>query len=271
MDIEDKVAVITGGGSGIGRALATALAAAGARVVVGDIDRVRAQQTAEIILALGHQAFAREGDASAEADIAALIALATTKFGPVDIYVANAGVGGPPGLVVPESEWDHVLDVNLRAHIRAATQLVPCWAERGSGYFLSVASAAGLLTQLGAAAYAVSKHAALGFAEWLAITYGDIGIGVSCLCPMGVDTALLTGLRESPEPDARLAASAVVTAGEVLDPDAVAELALNAMRENRFLVLPHPEVLDMYRQKAADYDAWIAGMRRYRDRLAADG
>jgi NAD(P)-dependent dehydrogenase (short-subunit alcohol dehydrogenase family) len=271
MDIENKVAVVTGGGSGIGRALARALATAGARVVVGDIDRVRAEQTAGMISDLGHDAVPREADASADADIAALIALGTTTFGPVDIYVANAGVGGPPGLVVPESEWDHVLDVNLRAHIRAATQLVPRWVERGGGYFVSVASAAGLLTQLGAAAYAVSKHAAVGFAEWLAITYGEVGIGVSCLCPMGVDTALLTELRESPEPDARLAASAVITAGEVLDPDNVAAITLDALRENRFLVLPHPEVLDMYRQKSADYDGWIGGMRRYRARLAADG
>jgi NAD(P)-dependent dehydrogenase (short-subunit alcohol dehydrogenase family) len=271
MDIVDKVAVVTGAASGIGRALATVLAAAGARVVIGDIDRVGAEQTASIISALGHRVLSREADASANADIAALIALATTKFGPVDIYVANAGVGGPPGLVVPGIDWEHVLDVNLRSHIRAATQLVPRWAERGSGYFVSVASAAGLLTQLGAAAYAVSKHAAVGFAEWLAISYGDLGIGVSCLCPMGVDTALLTEMRESPEPDARLAVSAVITAGEVLDPERVAALALDAMRENRFLVLPHPQVLDMYRQKGANYDAWIAGMRRYRERLVADG
>jgi NAD(P)-dependent dehydrogenase (short-subunit alcohol dehydrogenase family) len=205
------------------------------------------------------------------ADIGALIALATTQFGPVDIYIANAGVGGPPGLVVSERDWVRVLDVNLRAHIRAATQLVPDWLERGGGYFVSVASAAGLLTQLGAAAYAVSKHAAVGFAEWLAITYGDAGIGVSCVCPMGVDTALLTELRESPEPDGRLAASSVVAAGEVLDPEEVAELTLNAVRENRFMVTPHPQVLDMYRLKGADYDGWIAGMRRYRRRLTADG
>ncbi len=270
MDIEGRVAVVTGGGSGIGRALATSLAAAGARVVVGDIDRLAAEQTVGIISARGNQAVSHEADASAEADIAALIDLAATQFGLVDIYVANAGVGGPPGLIVPESDWDRVLDVNLRAHIRAAMQLVPVWVERGGGYFVSVASAAGLLTQLGAAAYAVTKHAAVGFAEWLSITYGDIGIGVSCVCPMGVDTPLLTELRESPEPDGRLAANAVVKSGKVLDPDAVAELTVNAVRENRFLVLPHPEVLEMYRQKGADYDGWIAGMRRYRGRLVAD-
>lgn len=267
MEIEGKVAVVTGGGSGIGRALATALATGGARVVVGDIDRVGAEQTACRISARGHHTVAHQADASAVADIEALIALAATEFGPVDIYIANAGLGGAPGLGVSERDWDHVLDVNLRAHIRAATQLVPEWLERGGGYFVSVASAAGLLTQLGAAGYAVSKHAAVGFAEWLAITYGDAGIGVSCVCPMGVDTALLTELRESPEPDGRLAAKSVVAAGEVLEPDAVAELTLNAIRGNRFMVTPHPQVLDMYRLKGADYDGWIAGMRRYRHRL----
>jgi NAD(P)-dependent dehydrogenase (short-subunit alcohol dehydrogenase family) len=163
------------------------------------------------------------------------------------------------------------MGVNLRAHIRAATQLVPQWVERGSGYFVAIASAAGLLTQLGAAGYAVSKHAAVGFAEWLAITYGDAGVGVSCVCPMGVDTALLTELREATDPDARLAGQSVVSAGRVLDPDAVAAVTLDAMRENSFLVLPHPEVLEMFRLKGADYDGWIAGMRRYRNRLAADG
>lgn len=264
MDVDGKVAIVTGAGSGIGRALAVALAGAGAHVVVSDIDGSRAEET---VAQLAGRAVARQADASAESDIAGLIALAATEFGPVDIYVANAGVGGPPGLVIPESDWDHVLNVNLRAHIRAATQLVPAWVDRGGGYFVAVASAAGLLTQLGAAAYSVSKHAAVGFAEWLAITYGDVGIGVSCLCPMGVETPLLTELRESPEPDGRLAASAVLAAGEVLSPDEVAAATLNAVRENRFLVLPHPGVLDMYRMKGADYDGWIAGMRRYRSRL----
>jgi len=271
MDIVDKVAVVTGAGSGIGRALATALAAAGARVVVGDIDRVRAEQTAGIISAHGHQALPREADASADADIAALIALATTKFGPVDIYVANAGVGGPPGLVVPERDWDHVLDVNLRSHIRAATQLVPLWAERGSGYFVSVASAAGLLTQLGAVAYAVSKHAAVGFAEWLNITYGDQGVRVSCICPMGVNTKLLYTGEETGSVLGSLATRAVTTAGDVLEPAAVADAVLEAIDDERFLILPHPGVLDMYRQKAADYDRWLRGMRRYqRSLLDAD-
>jgi NAD(P)-dependent dehydrogenase (short-subunit alcohol dehydrogenase family) len=271
MDIDGRVAVVTGAGSGIGRALGVALAAAGAQVVVSDIDGDSAEQTAAIISAEGHPAVARQADAGADADIAGLLRSAAAEFGPVDIYVANAGVGGAPGLIIPERDWDQAFDVNVRAHIRAATQLVPLWTDRGGGYFVSVASAAGLLTQLGAAAYAVTKHAAVGFAEWLSISYGDAGIGVSCLCPMGVDTPLLTGLRDSAEPDARLAGRAVTAAGEVLTPDQVAALTLDAVRENKFLVLPHQEVLDMYRMKGADYDGWIAGMRRYRGRLVADG
>jgi NAD(P)-dependent dehydrogenase (short-subunit alcohol dehydrogenase family) len=271
MKIAGKVVVVTGAAAGIGRALAIAFADAGARVVVGDVDAAGVDQTADVLVAQGHPVAARRADAGAEADIKALIALASADFGPVDIYVANAGISGPPGLVIPERDWDRVLDVNLRAHIRAATLLVPEWVERGGGYFVSTASAAGLLTQLGAAAYAVTKHAAVGFAEWLAITYGDDGIGVSCLCPMGVNTALLTELGESPDASARLAADAVTTAGEVLEPGQVAHLTLDAVRENRFLVLPHPQVADMYRRKGQDYDGWISGMRSYQRRLQANG
>jgi len=269
MDIEGKVAVVTGGGSGIGRAVAGELARRGARVVVGDLDGVHAEETAAAIRAAGQQAAALQGDAGAVDDIAALIAAATDQFGPVDIYVANAGIGGPPELLVSEEGWDHVLDINLRAHIRAANQLVPEWLERGSGYFVAVASAAGLLTQISSAPYAVTKHAAIAHAEWLAISYGDQGIGVSCVCPMGVNTALLTGLRNAPDANTRVAARAVTAAGAVLEPEQVAVTIVDAVRDGRFLVLPHPEVLDMYRQKGADYDRWIAGMRRYQRHLTS--
>ena len=271
MDIAGKVVVVTGAAAGIGRALALAFADAGAKVVVGDIDPDGVDRTADLIAAQDRPVAARRADAASVADIKALTTLASADFGPVDIFVANAGISGPPGLVIPERDWDRILDVNLRAHIRAATLLVPEWVERGGGYFVSTASAAGLLTQLGAAAYAVSKHAVVGFAEWLAITYGDDGIGVSCLCPMGVNTALLTELGESPDPSARLAADSVTHAGDVLEPEQVARLTINAVRENRFLVLPHPNVLDMYRRKGEDYDGWIAGMRAYQRRLQAHG
>lgn len=268
MEVEGKVAVVTGGGSGIGRALATAFAAAGAQVVVGDIDAPSAAATAELITMGGQAAVAGQADAGSRTGIGSLIALAAAEFGQVDIYLANAGITGPPGLAISEQDWDRVFDINLRGHIRAAELLVPGWIESGGGYFVSTASAAGLLTQIGAAAYSVTKHAAVGFAEWLAITYGDSGIGVSCLCPMGVNTPLLSGLAESSDAAARLAGSAVTTAGDVLEPVRVAEMTVDAVQTGRFLVLPHPQVLGMYQQKGVDYDRWISGMQRYRKALS---
>ncbi|CPZ01557.1 Putative short chain dehydrogenase/reductase [Mycobacteroides abscessus] len=214
MDINGSVAIVTGAGSGIGQALAWGLVDAGATVVASDIDAD----------AVGRTAAARDGivgrraDASAAADIEDLIALAEKEFGPVDLYAANAGIAGGLGLDIGEAAWDLTIDVNLRAHIRAATLLVPGWVERGRGYFLSVASAAGLLTQIGSPAYSVTKHAAVGFAEWLSITYGGQGIGVSCLCPMGVKTALLDGLTESDDPGVRVAGTSITAAGDVSNP-----------------------------------------------------
>jgi NAD(P)-dependent dehydrogenase (short-subunit alcohol dehydrogenase family) len=267
MQIEGTVAVVTGAGSGIGRALAVALAAAGASVVAGDIDEAGVQQTADQIRATGAAAVGVRADAGSTDGVAALIASARDEFGPVDVYVANAGIIGPPGLGDDEREWDRIIDVNVRGHIRAAKALVPEWLDRGRGHFVTVASAAGLLTQIGAAGYSVTKHAAVGFAEWLSITYGEKGIGVSCVCPMGVDTPMLAGILESPDPAARVAGAAVANAGELIGPARVAELTVEAVRDGRFLVLPHPVVLDMYRQKGSDYERWIAGMRRYQGTL----
>jgi len=267
MQIEDSVVVVTGAGSGIGRALASSFAEAGASVVAGDIDEASAMETAANIRADGGSAVGLASDAASVDGIAALIDCATGKFGPVDVYVANAGIGGASGLGDDEDDWDRIIDVNLRAHIRAARALIPEWTERGRGYFVAVASAAGLLTQLGAAGYSVTKHAAVGFAEWLSITHGDKGIGVSCVCPMGVDTPLLTGMVESSDPTIRIAGNAVRNAGEVVSPQVVATLTVEAVLADRFLVLPHPEVLDMYRQKGSDYERWIAGMRRYQRSL----
>ncbi|MGH3639233.1 MAG: SDR family oxidoreductase [Mycobacterium sp.] len=266
MQIEGKVAVVTGAGSGIGRELAIALGAAGASVVAGDLDGAAAQETAARIRTTGSSAVGVTADAASIDGIAALIDSARTEFGPVDVFVANAGIIGAPGLG-DETDWDAIIDVNLRAHVRAAKALVPEWLQRGGGYFVSVASAAGLLTQIGAAGYSVTKHAAVGFAEWLSITYGGNGIGVSCVCPMGVDTPLLNGILSSSDPAARIAGAAVASAGEVMGPDRVAALTVEAVRDGRFLVLPHPAVLDMYRQKGSDYERWIAGMRRYQGTL----
>lgn len=260
--IDGSVAVVTGGGSGIGRSIATALASAGASVVVGDLDAGAAAATAEEIGGV-----ATTADAASTRGIATLLDTARRTFGPPDIYVANAGIVGQPGLGDDEAAWDRIIDVNVRAHIRAAKALVPEWIERGSGHFVAVASAAGLLTQLGAAPYSVTKHAAVGFAEWLAITYGDKGIGVSCVCPMGVDTPMLRGMTDSSDEEGRMAGAAVTGAGAVIGPESVAAMVVDAIADGTFLILPHPEVLSMYRQKGADYNRWIAGMRRYQSSL----
>ncbi|MFT4395522.1 SDR family oxidoreductase [Gordonia lacunae] len=264
MDVAGKVAIVTGGGAGIGAAIAHALVDAGAKVVVTDLDESGAQAVAG---SLGDSATAIGGDASSDEHIDAAVRLAESTFGPVDLYFANAGVGLGGGVDTDEAVWDLAFDVNLRAHIRAARRLVPDWVERGSGYFVSTASAAGLLTQIGNAPYSVTKHAAVGFAEWLNITHGDDGVRVSCLCPMGVDTKLLRPDADSATDEQRLMQRAVESAGTVLTPRAVAAIVLEAVADERFLILPHPEVLEMYRQKGADYDRWLRGMRRYQTSL----
>jgi NAD(P)-dependent dehydrogenase (short-subunit alcohol dehydrogenase family) len=266
VQVAQKVAIVTGGGGGIGGALAERLAAEGAKVVVTDLDGTALESIVRKIDAEHRGAsLAVQADASDDAQIASVIDAAEQAFGPVDLYFANAGVAAGEGLEPDDAVWDLAFDVNVRAHIRAARRLVPGWIERGAGYFVSTASAAGLLTQIGSAPYSVTKHAAVGFAEWLSVTYGDKGVRVSCLCPMGVNTKLLTD-------DAALsatAARAVTTAGSVLEPSEVAECVLAAMEAEQFLILPHPEVLEMYRHKGADYDRWIRGMRRYQASLLA--
>ncbi len=268
MQLGNKVAIVTGGGGGIGGSLAEHLAAAGASVLVADLDERSAAAVADSVNA-AHPgaALAAGADVSDPAAIARLIAAAEDAFGPVDVYFANAGITGGMGLDADEQTWDRALDVNIRAHVRAAQLLVPGWVERGEGYFVSTASAAGLLTQIGSATYSVTKHAAVAFAEWLSITYGEQGVRVSCLCPMGVNTALLYEGKESGDPRGMAATQAVLAAGDVLEPSAVAEAVLAAMDAEQFLILPHPGVLDMYRRKGANYDRWLGGMRRYQAKL----
>jgi NAD(P)-dependent dehydrogenase (short-subunit alcohol dehydrogenase family) len=263
MELQGRVAIVTGGGSGIGSALGRALTEAGAKVVLADLDgpRVRA-----VVEELGRAAtvscMAVETDVTGTAAIAGLIATARDAYGPVDAYFANAGVFGSGG-VGDEEGWAGAIEVNLMAHVRAARLLVPDWIERGGGYFVSTASAAGLLTQVGLAPYATTKHAALGFAEWLAVTYGGRGVRVSCVCPMGVDTPLLQNGLEG-QGEGRLGARVVAAAGAVLTPEEVAAAVIEGILAERFLLLPHPEVLDLYRRKADDYERWIAGMQRLR-------
>jgi NAD(P)-dependent dehydrogenase (short-subunit alcohol dehydrogenase family) len=258
MELEGKVVVVTGGAGGIGKALAWRFVEEGARgVVVADLERADPDAVAA---ELGERAVAFAGDVSDEAAIGALIARTEEAFGPVDLFCANAGVAIGLGLEDDEAVWDTAFGVNIRSHIYAAKALVPGWLERGEGYFLTTASAAGLVTQIGSAPYAVTKHAAVAFAEWLSVTYGDRGIRASCLCPMGVNTNMLNaGVAD----DGGLTANDVVRmAGGVLEPEQVADVVVEALREERFLVLPHPEVLTFFQRKASDYDRWIAGMRR---------
>jgi NAD(P)-dependent dehydrogenase (short-subunit alcohol dehydrogenase family) len=266
MDLTGRTIVITGGASGIGRALALRCAEEGARgVLVSDLDEQGAEAVA---VEIGDAALAVAGDASDPADVKRLIARAEHAFGPIDLFCANAGVAHGGGLEAPDGAWDIAWNVNVRAHVLAARELVPRWLERGEGYFFSTASAAGLLTQIGSAPYSVAKHAAVAFAEWLAVTYGDRGIRVSCLCPMGVQTPLLREGLGSAGDD--LGARVISSSGAVLGPEQVADDVIAGLREERFLILPHPEVLEFFRRKAGDYDRWIGGMQRLQARVAAD-
>ena len=243
-------AIVTGAAGGIGAALAAELISRGATVVLADISATVADTASALNTdtASGFEsgAHAWVGDVSSVAGIDELIAFADDRLGGVDMYFANAGIIGPGELGENDADWDAIIDVNLRAHIRAAQALIPRWQEAGEGHFVATASAAGLLTQIGSAAYSVTKHASVGFAEWLALTYRDDGIRASVICPMGVDTNLLSAAGS-----AGPAQSAVTEAGTVLAPDDVASIALDAVEAGTFLILPHPEVLDMYRMKGA--------------------
>ncbi|MFD1858885.1 SDR family oxidoreductase [Aeromicrobium camelliae] len=255
-------AIVTGAAGGIGLAVARALVARGDQVVLTDLDEARLAEAAGDLA----QPYV-VADVASDDGISALLTRADQEFGGVDLYVANAGVFRGFGLDAPESDWALSWDVNVMAHVRAARALVPRWVDGDGGIFAVTASAAGLLTQLGSPTYSVSKHAAVGFAEWLAATYGDRGVQVCCLCPMGVATPMIEGGESREESEARLGHKAVSTAGAVLDADTVAQTLLEAIDAKRFHALPHVEVGRMYAQKAADPDRWLAGMQRYRASL----
>ncbi|WP_406021742.1 SDR family oxidoreductase [Nocardioides sp. NBC_00850] len=263
MNVAGKVAVVTGAGGGIGAALAAGLAERGARVVIADLDP---ESTGKVAAAVGGVAVV--GDASQISVLKEMIAAAESNFGPVDLFFANAGIMGEAGIGESDEEWQRIVDINLLAHVRAARLLLPGWIERGSGYFVSTASAAGLLTQIGAGPYSVTKHAAIGFSEWLSVTHGDQGVRVSCVCPMGVNTAIHHDALNSEDEASQLGANVVARAGSVLEPEDVAAITLAAIEEETFLVLPHPEVLEYYRRKGSDYDRWLGGMRRLQSEAA---
>jgi NAD(P)-dependent dehydrogenase (short-subunit alcohol dehydrogenase family) len=258
MNLQDKVVVVTGGANGIGRALCQRFAAEGARgVVVSDLDFESASQVAAEINGL-----AVKTDVGSEADVIILVKQAIDRFGRIDLFCSNAGIGGVPGFEeVTNEAWQQIWEVNVMAHIYAARVVLPHMLERGEGYLLNTASAAGLLTQIGSAPYSVTKHAAVAFAEWLSITYGDRGIRVSCLCPQGVRTNMLKAAAE-------IGRSAFLLEGAI-DPEDAAEAVVKGLAEENFLILPHPEVAEYFRRKATDYDRWLRGMRRMQAQVDA--
>ncbi len=254
MELADRHVVVTGAGSGIGAALARAFAAEGAKaVVLADLNIEGARRVAEEI---GGQAIAT--DVSKPQEIQALIDQAREANGPIDLFFSNAGIPGPGG--GPEGddgEWQRTWEINVMAHVWAARALLPEMVERGEGYLASTASAAGLLTQVSALAYSATKHAAVAVAEWIAINYGDAGIKVSCLCPQGVRTPMLDlAVDEDP-----IGSVALVAEG-LLDPEDVAGVVVQAIREERFLILPHPVVADYTAIRGSQHERWLKGMRK---------
>ncbi len=301
MDVMDRVAVVTGGASGIGRALCLAFASHGAAgVVVADVDSPGAEDAAAEIIAGGGRALAVRADMTRESEVRALVAQARDAFGQVDVFCSNAGIIVAGGVEVPDAAWSRIWAINVQSHVYVARAVLPGMLARGEGHLVITASAAGLLTQLGSAPYAVTKHAAVAFAEWLAITYGDQGIGVSCLCPQAVTTNLgATSLREmarrgdawteergrsdegrrhlkaprpsggsggSPPRSNTMSRQAAVDG--VLTTDQVAASVIDGLAAERFLILPHPEVATYERRRAEDRDRWLGGMRRLHARLA---
>jgi NAD(P)-dependent dehydrogenase (short-subunit alcohol dehydrogenase family) len=258
MQIGGKVAVVTGGASGIGKALCRRFARDGAKaVVVADLNEKGAKAVADQIHGMGVKC-----DVTVEADIRQVVALTERHYGPVDLLCSNAGIffgDGPEGMATSLSNdrWQRMWEVNVLSHVYGARAVLPSMIERGGGYLLQTASAAGLLSQIGDAAYSTTKHAAIGFAESLAITHGEQGIKVSVLCPQGVDTPMLAGAQQSPQ------------AGDgILAPEVVADAVIEGLAAERFLILPHPQVATYMQRKVSDYDRWLSGMRRLRGKFA---
>jgi NAD(P)-dependent dehydrogenase (short-subunit alcohol dehydrogenase family) len=254
MEIQGKVVIVTGGSNGIGRALCHKFAAEGARaVVVADIDREAGLKVAAEIKdtpgGFAHCNVAREKD------VHSLVDSITDACGQIDIFCSNAGIGAGRDEKAPDSEWQQSWQVNVMAHIYAARAVLPQMLKRKEGYLVNTISAAGLLTQIGSASYSVTKHGALAFAEWLSVTYGDQGIRVSALCPMGVRTNMLAQAQAE-------GAAGVLHMDTAIEPAQVADETVKTMQEEKFLILPHPEVAKFFLNKASDYDRWIRGMRK---------
>ena len=258
MKLTDKVIVVTGGAHGIGAAMLRRFAGEKPRaLVVADRDLPGAEALAKELGGLGAAAaVAVACDVSREADLAALVARATKDYGAIDLFVSNAGIAIGGGVEVPDDEWRRIIDINLMAHVWAARAVLPAMVERGSGYLLATASAAGLLSMVGSAPYSVTKHAAVSLAEWISISYGDRGIKVSCLCPLYVNTDMLRGALMD------AAGASIKASGEVIDAAKVADAVVAGIDAETFLILPHPEVGTYIQRKAGDYDRWLSGMRK---------
>ncbi len=257
MDVSGARMVVTGAGHGIGRAIVARMAAGGARVVVNDIDAGAARA-----VAAGTGGYAVPGDAASQEGVTALIDAARDRLGGIDAYFSNAGVGTGRGLAAPDADWMTSIEVNLLAHVRAARLLVPGWAASGGGRLVIIASAAGLLTMLGLPAYSATKHAAVAFAEWLSATYRHRGVVVQVICPQGVKTRMLDGsgpLRE------------LLSHDTALEPAQVADAVWQGLQDDRFLILPHPQVQGYYEHRAAHTDTWLAGMNKLQRRLEEAG
>lgn len=247
MDVTDKICVITGAASGIGRALCVAFKGAGARhVVCVDRNGEGAIETANMV---GGTAFTV--DVAVETQLTDMIDAVERDIGPIDLFWSNAGIAVGGGMDTPNDEWQRVWEVNVMSHVWATRRLVPLMKERGGGYLLNTASAAGLLNQVGSASYGVTKHAAVGLAEWIAMTHGDDGIKVSVLCPQAVRTEMTRGHEDH-----------VAAIDGMMEPEPVAQVCLQAIQDETFLILPHAEVRDYMKNKVENYDRWIGGMRK---------
>ena len=254
--VEGSGVVVTGGGAGIGRALARRLAAGGARVVVNDLDAgVAAAVAGEIG---GH---AVPGDVATEKGMRELILAARGHLGEIDIFCSNAGIADGTGPDAPEESWQRSWELNVMAHVRASRELLPGWLSRGRGCFVVTASAAGLLTMLGAAPYSVTKHGAEAYAEWLAATYGHRGLAVHCICPQGVRTSMLAASGRAGD---------IVLREAAIEPEEVGEALCEGLADGRFLILPHPQAAEMYAGRAADPDRWLVGMNKLQQWLEED-
>jgi NAD(P)-dependent dehydrogenase (short-subunit alcohol dehydrogenase family) len=252
MELSGRVIVVTGAARGIGRALARRFASDQVEaVIVADIDGRAAAATADEIGAASVGC-----DVSREADVQRLVEHVMARYGRIDVFCSNAGIAVGGGPEAPDSEWQRIWEVNLMAHVYVARHVLPGMLARGEGYLLGTVSAAGLLNHVFAAPYGVTKAAALSLFEWISIAHGNDGIRVSCLCPQGVKTDMLAKERSQLGID--------FLASDALEPDAVAEVVVQGMRDERFLILPHPEVAEYFRRKADDYDRWLRGMRRLR-------